>query len=190
MVASCQQKKENADDKIAQKSAMEIEITEAGKASDALEALRDRKLKLIGNLVHDSVPVSKNEVRAAIVYFPVRPSFALLLQCTQILFRYQDRLLLVSMSCRLVCSAISSRKRRTAARVCLFPRGRAVMCDWWEDSDFTAASCTVSSLRDPGLAHTHALSTIFSLPCLFTCARVRVSSMQWLFFTQRVMFAS
>ena len=56
---------------------MEIEITEAGKASDALEALRDRKLKLIGNLVHDSVPVSKNEVRAAIVCFPVRPSFAL-----------------------------------------------------------------------------------------------------------------
>lgn len=45
---------------------MEIEITEAGKASDALEALRDKKLKLIGNLVHDSVPVSKNEVRAAI----------------------------------------------------------------------------------------------------------------------------
>jgi len=77
IVASCQQKKENADDKIAQKSAMEIEITEAGKASDALEALRDKKLKLIGNLVHDSVPVSKNEVRAAIVYFLVRPSFAL-----------------------------------------------------------------------------------------------------------------
>ena len=58
------QKKENADEKIAIKTQMEVDIVESGKASDALGAERDKKLKLIGNLVHDSVPISKNEVRA------------------------------------------------------------------------------------------------------------------------------
>ncbi len=56
------QKKENADDKIAAKTVMEGEIATMEQASEALEKQRDTKLKLIGNLVHDSVPVSKNEV--------------------------------------------------------------------------------------------------------------------------------
>jgi hypothetical protein len=59
------QKKENADDKIAAKTVMEAEIATMEQATDALEKQRDTKLKLIGNLVHDSVPVSKNEVRGA-----------------------------------------------------------------------------------------------------------------------------
>jgi hypothetical protein len=65
------QKKENADDKIAIKTQMEADIVESGKASDALEAERDKKLKLIGNLVHDSVPVSKNEVRPRLSLLPL-----------------------------------------------------------------------------------------------------------------------
>jgi seryl-tRNA synthetase len=60
-IGELKKKKENADDKIAIKTQMEADIVESGKASDALEAERDKKLKLIGNLVHDSVPVSKNE---------------------------------------------------------------------------------------------------------------------------------
>ena len=54
-------KKENADGLIAQKTAMEVEIGEYAKAEAELAAARDKKLKMIGNIVHESVPVSKNE---------------------------------------------------------------------------------------------------------------------------------
>jgi seryl-tRNA synthetase len=65
----CLQKKENADDKIAQKAVIEAEIIESVKVSDALEKERDTKLKLIGNIVHDSVPVSNNEVCILLCYY-------------------------------------------------------------------------------------------------------------------------
>lgn len=56
------QKKENADDKLVIKTTYEKEIVELHNIATLLEAERDKKLKLIGNIVHDSVPVSRNEV--------------------------------------------------------------------------------------------------------------------------------
>lgn len=54
--------KENADDLLAQKNAMTIERDEATRLTAEKETERDGKLVLIGNYVHESVPVSKDEV--------------------------------------------------------------------------------------------------------------------------------
>lgn len=56
--------KESAEELIAQKNAFTKERDEAKQQLDAKEIERDTKIILIGNLVHDSVPRSKDEVGA------------------------------------------------------------------------------------------------------------------------------
>ena len=59
--------KEDADDLIAQSKTFDEKIKNAEAACEALISRRDELLKKIGNLVHDSVPVSDNEDLNAIV---------------------------------------------------------------------------------------------------------------------------
>lgn len=49
------------EDLLAQKDKLEAEAVELQKKSDELLEMRDKKIGTIGNLVHDSVPVSKDE---------------------------------------------------------------------------------------------------------------------------------
>lgn len=58
------QNKEDASDLIEQKAALEKRKKEAEEFAAQRETERDRQIRLIGNYVHDSVPVSNNEVRA------------------------------------------------------------------------------------------------------------------------------
>ena len=60
-IGELKKKKEKADEKLKLKIDIEAEIVELNKQADNLELLRDKKLKLIGNVVHESVPYSKNE---------------------------------------------------------------------------------------------------------------------------------
>ena len=55
--------KEPADELLAKKADLTKARDEVKAQMDAKEQERDAKLILIGNLVHDSVPVSNNEVR-------------------------------------------------------------------------------------------------------------------------------
>lgn len=56
------QAKENADDLLKEKNEVETQIaTEKKKADDAQDVLQ-AKVNKIGNIVHDSVPVSQTEV--------------------------------------------------------------------------------------------------------------------------------
>lgn len=45
-----------------QKAALEKRKKEADEHASELESMRDRKIRTIGNYVHESVPVSNNEV--------------------------------------------------------------------------------------------------------------------------------
>lgn len=54
--------KENADSLLQQKAAMDKEQKELEEAGNAKDAVLQKKLKTIGNYVHDSVPISDNEV--------------------------------------------------------------------------------------------------------------------------------
>jgi seryl-tRNA synthetase len=56
------QNKEDASDLMAQKADLEKRKKEAEDAAVQKELERDRKIRSIGNYVHESVPVSNNEV--------------------------------------------------------------------------------------------------------------------------------
>jgi seryl-tRNA synthetase len=56
------QNKEDANDLIEQKASMEKQKKEAEELAVQKEAQRDKKIRTIGNIVHESVPVSNNEV--------------------------------------------------------------------------------------------------------------------------------
>ena len=56
------QNKEDASELLQQKAELERQTKEATEIAVAKEAERDRKIKTIGNYVHDSVPISDNEV--------------------------------------------------------------------------------------------------------------------------------
>jgi seryl-tRNA synthetase len=58
--------KESADELIAKKNQVSEQRDQVKKLADEKEQERDRQLGLIGNLVHDSVPVSKDEVRGCV----------------------------------------------------------------------------------------------------------------------------
>lgn len=66
-IAQKKKAKEDADDLIAQSKGYDEKIKNAEAACDALILRRDDILKKIGNLVHDSVPISDNEDLNAIV---------------------------------------------------------------------------------------------------------------------------
>lgn len=52
---------DKCEDLVKEKTAFEAEVVELEKVSDELLAARDKKLGSIGNIVHDSVPVSQDE---------------------------------------------------------------------------------------------------------------------------------
>lgn len=56
------QAKENADDLLTRKKDMEKEQKEVESLGEQKDELLQKKLKTIGNYVHDSVPISDNEV--------------------------------------------------------------------------------------------------------------------------------
>lgn len=56
------QNKEDASDLIEQKASLEKRKKEAEELAAQKETQRDRKIRTIGNYVHESVPVSNNEV--------------------------------------------------------------------------------------------------------------------------------
>lgn len=56
------QNKEDASELLQQKIDLEKQKKEAEENAIAKEKERDRKIKTIGNYVHDSVPISDNEV--------------------------------------------------------------------------------------------------------------------------------
>jgi hypothetical protein len=58
------QAKENADDLLAQKKDLDAEAAALKEKEIAAEAELRKKANRIGNLVHDSVPVSDDEVRS------------------------------------------------------------------------------------------------------------------------------
>jgi seryl-tRNA synthetase len=58
---------------------MKAEITRAEEAAKEAEAARDKAVTAIGNLVHDSVPVSKDE---ACIHAPVHPCLTHVLSAT------------------------------------------------------------------------------------------------------------
>ena len=57
------QAKENADELVQTKAKLDAEATEMKKVVNQTEQTMRTKAGLIGNLVHDSVPVSQDEVR-------------------------------------------------------------------------------------------------------------------------------
>jgi len=57
------QNKEDASDLIEQKAGLEKRKKEAEELAVQKETERDRRIRIIGNYVHASVPVSNNEVR-------------------------------------------------------------------------------------------------------------------------------
>lgn len=56
------QNKEDATELLAQKAELETKKKELEEAAVAKEVQRDRKIRTIGNYVHESVPVSNDEV--------------------------------------------------------------------------------------------------------------------------------
>ena len=66
-IAQKKKAKEDADDLIAQSKALDGKIKDAEAACESLISRRDELLKKIGNIVHDSVPVSDNEDLNAVV---------------------------------------------------------------------------------------------------------------------------
>ena len=66
-IAMKKKAKEDADDLIAQSKGFDEKIKNAEAACEALISRRDELLKKIGNLVHDTVPISDNEDLNAIV---------------------------------------------------------------------------------------------------------------------------
>lgn len=58
------QNKEDASDLIEQKAGLEKRKKEAEELAVQKETERDRRIRVIGNYVHNSVPVSNNEVKA------------------------------------------------------------------------------------------------------------------------------
>lgn len=56
------QNKEDATELLAQKAELEIKKKELEETAVAKELQRDRKIRTIGNYVHESVPVSNDEV--------------------------------------------------------------------------------------------------------------------------------
>jgi seryl-tRNA synthetase len=60
------QNKEDASDLIEQKAGLEKRKKEAEELAVQKETERDRRIRIIGNYVHDSVPVSNNEVRQSL----------------------------------------------------------------------------------------------------------------------------
>lgn len=60
-----QKAKEDASGLLEQKVKLEAEKKELEARADAMEKEMNKKLGTIGNLVHDSVPLSDNEVRSA-----------------------------------------------------------------------------------------------------------------------------
>lgn len=59
------QNKEDASDLMEEKSALDKSKKDAEEHAVQKEAQRDRKIRTIGNYVHESVPVSNNEVSPA-----------------------------------------------------------------------------------------------------------------------------
>lgn len=57
-----EQNKEDANDLIEQKTSLEKSKKEAEELAVEKESQRDRKIRTIGNYVHESVPVSNDEV--------------------------------------------------------------------------------------------------------------------------------
>jgi hypothetical protein len=64
------QAKENADDLLQEKIALEKEKKAILESAAEKEAALKAKIKTIGNIVHDSVPVSDNEVESHPFYLP------------------------------------------------------------------------------------------------------------------------
>lgn len=60
-IGAIMKNKGDASELLVQKTAIEEEIVTLSETATQLEKQRDTKLKLIGNLVHDSVPISNNE---------------------------------------------------------------------------------------------------------------------------------
>jgi seryl-tRNA synthetase len=58
-----QKAKENADDLLQEKIALQKEEKTLSESAAEKDVLLKAKVRSIGNLVHNSVPVSKNEVR-------------------------------------------------------------------------------------------------------------------------------
>lgn len=56
------QNKEDATELLAQKAELDTKKKELEEAAVAKEVQRDRKIRTIGNYVHESVPVSNDEV--------------------------------------------------------------------------------------------------------------------------------
>ena len=57
------QKKEDATEMQQESVALKAQVEEAEVTTNGLEAKREKALVVIGNLVHDSVPVDNDEVR-------------------------------------------------------------------------------------------------------------------------------
>lgn len=64
------QNKEDANDLIEQKTNLEKSKKDAEELAAQKETQRDRKVRTIGNYVHESVPVSNNEVGCLFLSFP------------------------------------------------------------------------------------------------------------------------
>jgi seryl-tRNA synthetase len=60
--------KENADDLLKEKIELQKEEKALSESAAEKDALLKVKVKSIGNIVHNSVPVSKNEVRLRYIY--------------------------------------------------------------------------------------------------------------------------
>ena len=65
---ACSQAKKDATELQEKSKSMKAEIVRAEEAAKEAEAVRDRAAAAIGNLVHDSVPVSNDEVRPCTMY--------------------------------------------------------------------------------------------------------------------------
>jgi len=66
------QNKEDASELLERKVDLERQKKEAEDLAIAKEAQRDKKIKTIGNYVHDTVPVSNNEVRLLALFLLVQ----------------------------------------------------------------------------------------------------------------------
>lgn len=62
LIRSSGQNKEDASELVSQKADLETQKKAAEDAAAQKELERDRKIRAIGNYVHESVPVSNNEV--------------------------------------------------------------------------------------------------------------------------------
>lgn len=62
LISTRKQSKEDASDLIEQKAGLEKEKKAAEEIASQKENQRDRMIRTIGNYVHESVPVSNNEV--------------------------------------------------------------------------------------------------------------------------------